>query len=83
MKNRIREILTTYWGHSSFRPLQEDIIGSVLADHAGGWALPREPTIAVDVDYVLAAAGLLAGEYPSAALGLVASRLPMVKPLLR
>jgi uncharacterized protein (TIGR01319 family) len=63
--------------------LAAGIIGSVLADHAGGWALPREPTIAVDVDYVLAAAGLLAGEYPSAALGLVASRLPMVKPLLR
>lgn len=30
MKNKIREILTTYWGHSSFRPLQEDIILSVL-----------------------------------------------------
>jgi hypothetical protein len=59
------------------------IIGSVLADHAGGWALPHDPTIAVDVDQVLAAAGLLAGEYPSAALGLMASRLPMVNPLLR
>ena len=30
MKNRIKEILTTYWGHSNFRPLQEDIILSVL-----------------------------------------------------
>jgi ATP-dependent DNA helicase RecQ len=30
VKNRIREILTTHWGHSTFRPLQEDIIMSVL-----------------------------------------------------
>jgi ATP-dependent DNA helicase RecQ len=30
VKNRIKEILTTYWGHSNFRPLQEDIILSVL-----------------------------------------------------
>ncbi|CAN5640347.1 RecQ family ATP-dependent DNA helicase [soil metagenome] len=30
MKTRIKEILTTYWGHSNFRPLQEDIILSVL-----------------------------------------------------
>ena len=30
MLNRIREILTTYWGYSQFRPLQEDIILSVL-----------------------------------------------------
>ena len=30
MKNKIKEILTTYWGHSNFRPLQEDIILSVL-----------------------------------------------------
>jgi len=28
--NKIREILTTYWGYSTFRPLQEDIILSVL-----------------------------------------------------
>ena len=30
MKNKIIEILTAYWGHSTFRPLQEDIILSVL-----------------------------------------------------
>jgi hypothetical protein len=60
-----------------------DVIRSVLADHAGGWAPPRDPTIAVDVDYVLAAAGLLADEHPSAAAALLASRLPAVKPLLR
>jgi uncharacterized protein (TIGR01319 family) len=60
-----------------------EIISSALADHAGGWALPREPTIAVDVDYVLAAAGLLADEYPAAAAGLLRSRLPAVQPMLR
>lgn len=30
MKNRIQQILNQYWGHSTFRPLQEDIILSVL-----------------------------------------------------
>jgi len=30
VKNRIKEILTTYWGYSTFRPLQEDIILSSL-----------------------------------------------------
>jgi len=30
VKNKIREILSTYWGYSNFRPLQEDIILSVL-----------------------------------------------------
>jgi uncharacterized protein (TIGR01319 family) len=65
------------------RGLAVEVIRAVLADHAGGWALPREPLIAVDVDYVLAPAGLLADEYPSAAAALLASRLPAVKPLLR
>ena len=26
----IQQILTRYWGHTHFRPLQEDIINSVL-----------------------------------------------------
>lgn len=30
MKQRINEILTEYWGYKSFRPLQEDIIMSIL-----------------------------------------------------
>ncbi len=30
MRNKIHEILEQYWGYSSFRPLQEDIIHSVL-----------------------------------------------------
>lgn len=29
----IQDILQKYWGHSAFRPLQEDIITSVLAGH--------------------------------------------------
>jgi uncharacterized protein (TIGR01319 family) len=59
------------------------IITSVLRDHEGGWALPREPTVAIDVDYVLAAAGLLVDDHPAAAAGLLRSRLPAVQPLLR
>ena len=30
MSTSIHEILKTYWGHSNFRPLQEDIINSIL-----------------------------------------------------
>jgi uncharacterized protein (TIGR01319 family) len=42
----------------------------VLADHSGGWALPRAAGVAIDVDYVLAPAGLLAVAHPQAALAL-------------
>ncbi|MDG4797754.1 glutamate mutase L [Micromonospora sp. WMMD1082] len=42
------------------------VLGAVLGDHAGGWALPRAARSVVDVDYVLAAAGLLAAEHPVA-----------------
>ncbi|HSY61627.1 MAG TPA: ATP-dependent DNA helicase RecQ [Cytophaga sp.] len=31
MSTSIHEILKTYWGHSAFRPLQEDIINSILS----------------------------------------------------
>ena len=54
------------------------ILGTALADHAGGWPLPRAATVAVDRDYVLAPAGLLAAEHPDAALALLRSRLPTV-----
>ncbi len=46
------------------------VLGTVLADHAGGWPLPRAARPVVDVDYVLAAVGLLAAEHPRAARGL-------------
>jgi uncharacterized protein (TIGR01319 family) len=47
------------------------VLRSALSDTAGGWALPREPAVAVDTDYVLAAAGLLADDHPTAALALL------------
>ena len=40
------------------------LAGSVGADVEGGWQLPRRPEVVVDADYVLAAAGLLAGRAP-------------------
>jgi uncharacterized protein (TIGR01319 family) len=47
------------------------LAGSTGADVEGGWQLPRSPRIVVDHDYVLAAAGLLAGRHPQAAYRLV------------
>jgi uncharacterized protein (TIGR01319 family) len=58
--------------------LARRVLAGALADHAGGWALPRDAALAVDTDYVLAAAGLLAAEYPQAALRLLRNRLPTV-----
>jgi len=43
------------------------LAGSAGADLPGGWQLPRCPEVVVDADYVLAAAGLLAGPHPVAA----------------
>jgi uncharacterized protein (TIGR01319 family) len=51
------------------------ILGAALTDHAGGWALPRAPRVALDTDYVLAAGGLLAGDHPEAALRLLRTHL--------
>jgi uncharacterized protein (TIGR01319 family) len=47
------------------------VLAAAVADHAGGWPLPRAPRLVVDVDYVLAPAGLLAPEHPDAAAGLM------------
>ncbi|BCJ62574.1 hypothetical protein Jiend_59960 [Micromonospora endophytica] len=47
------------------------VLDAVLADHGGGWAVPRVARAVVDVDYVLAAAGLLAAEHPVAARALL------------
>jgi len=54
---------------------QSRAVLDALADNAGGWALPRSATPTVDVDYVLAPAGLLAADHPAAAIGLLRSRL--------
>ncbi|MFC4017366.1 glutamate mutase L [Micromonospora sp. GCM10011542] len=53
----------------------ERILAAVLADHAGGWPLPRAARPVVDVDYVLAAGGLLAEEHPTAARALLRHHL--------
>nr|MDT0657640.1 glutamate mutase L [Micromonospora sp. DSM 115978] len=47
------------------------VLTAVLADHGGAWAVPRAARPVVDVDYVLAAAGLLAGDWPQVAAGLL------------
>jgi len=43
----------------------------------GGWQLPRRAEVTVDVDYVLAAAGLLASTHPDAARRLLAGLAPV------
>jgi uncharacterized protein (TIGR01319 family) len=50
-------------------------VAPTLHDHAGGWALPRAPRVAVDTTYVLAAAGLLAADHPGAAAALCATMI--------
>jgi hypothetical protein len=51
------------------------VLTVALRDTAGGWALPRDPRIVIDSQYVLAAAGLLAEDHPDAAMGLLSSHL--------
>jgi uncharacterized protein (TIGR01319 family) len=53
------------------------VLTAVLTDYAGGWPLPRAARPVVDVEYVLAAAGLLAEPHPIAAAGLVGRLLPV------
>jgi uncharacterized protein (TIGR01319 family) len=48
------------------------ILASAVGDHVdGGWLVPRAPAVVVDTDYVLAAAGLLARDFPAAAYALL------------
>jgi uncharacterized protein (TIGR01319 family) len=42
------------------RPQQERILSAATGDHGGGWRVPDRARVAVDVRYVLFAAGLLA-----------------------
>ncbi|OKI67298.1 glutamate mutase L [Micromonospora sp. CB01531] len=51
------------------------VLAAVLTDHAGGWPLPRAARAVVDVDYVLAAGGLLAADHPEAAARLLRRHL--------
>src|SRR4051812_25835067 len=49
----------------------ERVFAGSVGKVEGGWQLPRRAEVTVDVDYVLAAAGLLATSHPDAAVGLV------------
>lgn len=51
------------------------VLAGPLRDLAGGWPLPRAATAIVDLDYVLAPAGLLAADHPRAAWGLLHNQL--------
>jgi uncharacterized protein (TIGR01319 family) len=51
------------------------VLGAVLADESGGWALPRRAATVVDSAYVLAAAGLLAADHPDTAINLLQHQL--------
>ena len=54
----------------------ERVLGpSTGAGLEGGWQLPERPSVVVDVDYVLAAVGLLAPEHPEAAYRLARTLL--------
>ncbi|MBO3743689.1 glutamate mutase L [Actinoplanes flavus] len=45
----------------------ERVLGAVLSDVAGGWAVPDRARAVIDEQYVLAAAGLLSGDHPAVA----------------
>jgi uncharacterized protein (TIGR01319 family) len=51
------------------------VLAAVLADHAGGWTVPRHATTVIDRRYALAPAGLLAAEAPQVALALLRTHL--------
>jgi uncharacterized protein (TIGR01319 family) len=53
----------------------EALLDAVLTDHAGGWRLPKAAVRRVDRAYVLAAAGLLAADFPAAAVALTRQHL--------
>ncbi|MEO5661712.1 MAG: glutamate mutase L [Nocardioides sp.] len=71
----LREIDLLVGSGGALRNGADGVVRRVLlpatGEHDGGWQLPRAPRVVVDHDYVLAAAGLLAGEHPEAAYALV------------
>ena len=48
------------------------VLGAVLADHAGGWKVPRAASATVDTAYLLFAVGLLAEREPALARAVAA-----------
>ncbi|HET7802124.1 MAG TPA: glutamate mutase L [Humibacillus xanthopallidus] len=48
------------------------VLGALLADHAGGWKVPRAASATVDTAYLLFAVGLLADRAPELARALAA-----------
>jgi uncharacterized protein (TIGR01319 family) len=54
---------------------RDHVLGAVLADHAGGWKVPRAARATVDTAYLLFAAGLLAGDQPDLARTIAAQSL--------
>lgn len=55
--------------------VEDRVLAGLGGDAAQGWLVPDRARVVVDRDYVLAAAGLLAGDHPRAAAGLAASLL--------
>ena len=51
---------------------RDHVLGAVLADHAGGWKVPRAAHGSVDTAYLLFAVGLLADRQPALARALAA-----------
>ena len=56
--------------HSSPKDARE-IVVAAIGDTAGGWRNPERAAVHVDVDYVLAAAGLMRSAHPDAAWSLL------------
>jgi uncharacterized protein (TIGR01319 family) len=54
--------------------IAQRVFGPAVGEQ-GDWQLPRHPDVVVDSDYVLAAAGLLAGSHPSSAYRLLTTLL--------
>ncbi len=72
----LREVALLVGSGGVLRNGRPGVADRVLADSIGahlegGWQLPERARVVVDVDYVLAAAGLLAGPHPDAAYRLV------------
>jgi uncharacterized protein (TIGR01319 family) len=53
--------------------VEQRVLDGLVGEVPGGWQLPRDASVVVDRDYVLAAAGLLATDHPEAAYALTRS----------